>query len=817
VRLTFRLTPKSRVGKIEFTGGRLGGDLLSEATKLRTGAEYSVEGAAEDRQRLLDLYKNHGYFQADIQLDASNSAQGREVDLRYIISEGKPVRIQSIVLDGAERISPDQLKKETRSKEGEVYQKQTVEEDVRRLRELYRKAGYLTAKATIELEYDQTSNTVVLRFKVAEGKKVTVKLAGGGIDKDALRKELVLLKRDSYSDVILNTTSRRLIRIYKQKGYYDPKVSYEIERETKDEVVIHFDIELGEIPHIHRIIFEENKAFDAGVLLSKMKTKPRSQFSIPGFGWLFSKGLFDPFTFETDLNALELFYRQQGYPDVKITEKEKEIDEKNRLTLRIHIEEGQQQTINVVKIEGNTIFETEQLLSKLVSKKGKPYSKETVARTDLLYLRSLYDKEGYIYANITPVYQPETGTLTYRISEGIQAKFGQFFYDGEGKVKIHVLRREFERLGVVEGAVFNPESLVKAQQRLFTLGLFRTIDIKTPDRSEGKPIIDVNVQVEVRKPGSISASGGYSPSEGPRITAGVAHNNLYRRNMRVGAEFSIGTRGNLYELTLIEPWLNPPLVGNTIGTFRVFEDNLEEHDDTRARGVTTNLAKRIGAYSNLAVQYKYQDLRQLRPDAPEIRTTVSSLGVSFHRDSRSHFLDPTSGWLNDIAVEYAGGFLEGETSFFKFTTDHRYYWQLRRDLVLVNAIRLGFEEGLRGNREQEIISFERFRAGGSTTVRGYRERSLGPIDEAGNHRGDVLFIFNTELRFPIYKFIGGVLFFDTGNVWNKLSDIDDSPLHSAVGAGLRADTPVGPARFDFGIPLRRGFDSRFYLELGHAF
>ncbi|MCZ6676715.1 MAG: BamA/TamA family outer membrane protein, partial [Candidatus Poribacteria bacterium] len=173
-------------------------------------------------------------------------------------------------------------------------------------------------------------------------------------------------------------------------------------------------------------------------------------------------------------------------------------------------------------------------------------------------------------------------------------------------------------------------------------------------------------------------------------------------------------------------------------------------------------------------------------------------------------------------------FLGGQTSFFKITTDHRYYRQLGGEVVLASAIRLGFEEGLRGNRAREIISFERFRAGGSTTVRGYKERSLGPVDESGNHRGDVLLILNTELRFPIYKFIGGVLFFDVGNVWDKLSAIDESPLYSAVGLGVRVDTPLGPARLDFGIPFRKGFDDfdapsrrRFealvYLELGHAF
>ena len=163
----------------------------------------------------------------------------------------------------------------------------------------------------------------------------------------------------------------------------------------------------------------------------------------------------------------------------------------------------------------------------------------------------------------------------------------------------------------------------------------------------------------------------------------------------------------------------------------------------------------------------------------------------------------------------------GETSFAKFTTDNRFYWQFWGNAVLASAIRVGYTEGLRATREQGITSFERFWAGGSTTVRGYKERKLGPVDdESGKkHRGDVQFILNAELRFPIYNLVGGVLFFDTGNVWNQLSEIQEIPPRSAMGVGVRVDTPLGPARLDYGFPLTKGspHHRRIYLALGHAF
>ncbi len=821
VQFTFDLTYKIRVGKIEFTGNSIDENLIVGVMVSRSKKEYSIELAEADRRRILDLYKDYGYFQAAVHLTTSaDLSASHQVDLLYSINEGDRALIQEIRFEGVKSIELEKLEQIIKSEKGKVYQKQSVDDDAHRIRELYRENEYLTVKVRSHGIYNDATGTVTLNYEIIEGKKIEIEFDGDGIDTSELEQTLALFKRDSFSETILKSTEEHIRRIYQEKGYYEPIVSHEVKKVSGQAEVISFDIQLGQVPRIQHITFEGNIGFADAVLLDQMKTQPRSQFSIPGFGWLLSTGIFNPATLDIDKRALEHFYKKAGYPDVRITTDKPEIDKENRLSLHIKINEGAQKLIDRVSIEGVTIFETTQLYAKLEAKSGMPYSTD-IANRDERYLESIYNRKGYIYARISHDYNPETRTLIYRISEGIQAKFGKFKFDGDGQIKLHVLQREFENLGLVEGAVFNEELLAESRRRLLTADLFKEVEIKVPDRYvESTEIIDVNVGVAVKKSGAISISGGYISSEGIRGTLGLAHNNLFKRNMKISSKISKGTRGNLYEITLIEPWFKlaplDKLIGPTIGTFRLFNDNLEEYEDIRARGGTVNLAKRLGRFSNLAIQYKSQDLRD-RDDPPKIQTTVSSLGVEYHRDSRDHFLNPKNGWFNEVAIEYAGGFLKGKTSFLKFTTDHRYYWQFWGDAVLASAIRFGFENGLRGNRDREIISFERFYAGGSTTVRGYPERGLGPEDEFGNHRGDVLFIFNTELRFPIYRFIGGALFFDTGNVWNKPSDIDDALPRSAIGLGVRLDTPLGPARVDIGVPLAREFKPLFYLQLGQAF
>lgn len=826
VRLTFDLTSKILIGRIEFSGNTLDRDLLLGAVVSRPKKEYSPEIAEDDQRRIVDLYRNYGYFQASVRLAIPTDTHAlRQVDLLYSINEGERAFIRDIRFEGVNAIELEQLENTIKSEKGEVYQKQSVDDDVRRIQELYRDNEYRTVKVRLHPTYDEVLGGVLLSYEVIEGKKIRIEFVGSGIDTSELEQKLLLFTRDSsqdnFSDTNLKSTEEQIRQIYQAKGYYEVRVIHMVEEISGREAVIRFEIQLGKALPIRHIDFEGNTGFPDIVLLDQMKTQPRSRFIIPGLGWLFSTGIYNLSILETDKRALELFYRKEGYPDVEITTDPPEVDDENKLILNIKIKEGEQQRIDNVSIEGATVFETAQLYSELKAVRDTAYYRDQAYR-DEHALESLYQRKGYIYAHIDHVYDPETRTLTYRVTEGVQAKFGEFKFDGEGKVKLHVLQREFENLGLVEGAVFNEERLFKeSRRRLLIAGLFQEVKIAEADQYvEDTEVIGVNVNVVVKKPGAVSLSGGYISSEGIRGTLGLAHNNLFKRNMRISAKVSRGTRGNLYEITLIEPWfkLSPldKLIGPTIGTFRLFNDNLEEYEDIRARGGTANIAKRLGQFGNLALQYKSQDLRD-HEDPPKVQTTVSSLGIEYHRDNRDHFLDPKNGWFNEVAIEYAGGFLKGKTSFFKFTTDHRYYRPFWRNIVLACAIRFGYEKGLRGNRDREIISFERFYAGGSTSVRGYPERGLGPEDEFGNHRGDVLFILNTELRFPIYKFIGGALFLDTGNVWNKFSDIQEVLPRAATGTGVRLDTPLGPARVDVGVPLIREFKPIFYLQLGQAF
>ena len=819
--LVFQLTSKIRISEIKFDGNILDRDFVLEQIHSETGKEYSEEIAQRDVRKILSLYMDYGYFNARVRFTVpSKKRSADEIPLRFEIAPYARATIGVIKFIDNLAFNDKDIQSALEIESSQFYQKKTVEKEISRLRERYRQKGYLSVQIVSSQVYNSSLNTTALTFRIVEGKRVIVKLIGSGFDKKVLREKLEIFKQGNYSDYVLRSNAQRIRQIYQQKGYYDPQVKFRISKESKEGVMITFDIDLGKVPRIRKIDFVGNDAFSDSDLLRQIVTRKRSFFSFPGLGWLFPEGVFDPMAFDRDRKALELFYKKNGYLNTRI-KVEKHVNSKtNQLHLQLKIDEGIQQQIDNLSFEGNTIFGEDQLVSVISARLGMPYSKELVEQ-DQRKLEILYDRKGYIYTSIEPKYDESTGILIYRVAENKQARLGKFYIHGNLKTKDHVLQREFENAGLKEGEVFSFERLMDAKRELFLLGLFHSISIRTPDRIDQKEILDINVRVEERKPGSISLSGGYNPSseifsfKSMRGTFGLNYNNLYGRNLRVSTRARFGTEGNLYETIFIEPWL----VGNTIGTFRVFEDNLQEISDiTRARGGIASLIKRLGINNKFSVQYKYQELRQRKR---ELGTTVSSFGLSFHRDNRNHLFNPRNGQLNEFMIEYAGGLLSGATSFIKVTTDHRFYGDVA-DVIFANAIRLGFEKGLRN--QVRLPSFERFRIGGATTVRGYDEMSLGPLDEFGNHRGDVMFVFNTELRFPVYKLVGAAIFFDLGNVWDEprtlnglIKDIRMNQPWSALGFGLRIDTALGPARLDYGIPIDQNVDGKLHLALGHAF
>ena len=133
----------------------------------------------------------------------------------------------------------------------------------------------------------------------------------------------------------------------------------------------------------------------------------------------------------------------------------------------------------------------------------------------------------------------------------------------------------------------------------------------------------------------------------------------------------------------------------------------------------------------------------------------------------------------------------------------------------------------------DIPASQRFFAGGGTTVRGFQLDHLGAQEvlttEGLSNGGNGLLIFNLEVRRVVKQVFGrnmaAVAFVDAGNVFRRVRDVNLKELRSAVGLGVRYDSPIGPLRFDVGFKTTRlvfGNGTRergweYHLSIGEAF
>ena len=175
------------------------------------------------------------------------------------------------------------------------------------------------------------------------------------------------------------------------------------------------------------------------------------------------------------------------------------------------------------------------------------------------------------------------------------------------------------------------------------------------------------------------------------------------------------------------------------------------------------------------------------------------VGISYERDQRDDMIDPSSGLYFNIYIEKAGGFLGGKNSFIKIMTNLNTYFNVLRQVVIANKISISTIES---DKSENIPSYLRLFLGGSGSLRGFPERSIGPRNPDGSAQGGSFsFLNNFELRYYLSYSFNLVTFFDVGNIWLSRESGRISSLNYSSGIGGRLRTKFGFFRLDFGLQL----------------
>jgi outer membrane protein insertion porin family len=207
---------------------------------------------------------------------------------------------------------------------------------------------------------------------------------------------------------------------------------------------------------------------------------------------------------------------------------------------------------------------------------------------------------------------------------------------------------------------------------------------------------------------------------------------------------------------------------------------------------------------------------------------------TFRRDSRDDLFVPKRGVVIDLNSEYFGGFLGGDENFVKAQASWSTYQSLKKDFVSATRFRIGWAKAF---AETESVPIdEALFLGGANTIRGFSEKSLGPLDSNEVAVGATYtLVFNQEFRWKTFQILSYVpllrdlfssiplwqsVFFDLGNGFRHTSDVKFDALAYGYGTGFQFISPAGPIRIDYArrIPTERiEFDSRWHFTILYAF
>jgi outer membrane protein insertion porin family len=351
--------------------------------------------------------------------------------------------------------------------------------------------------------------------------------------------------------------------------------------------------------------------------------------------------------------------------------------------------------------------------------------------------------------------------------------------------------------------------------------------------------VPVRVKVQVREvqPFQIQYGASFDTERGPGVIFNIANHNSLGKAREVGLQTRYDSQVKDARAYMSQPTLREFPIATIASIYYRTERNpstasTEEFNIDRM-GISIQEAQKLRDHYVWSYGYRLERSREwatnvVGPIPPFTR--VSPLTSTLTRDTRDDVLDATRGSFLSHAFEYSPKWLGADAGYVKYFGQYFRYFPLqppkrkqftneilRPRLVYAAGVRLGLSHGF-GN---EVPITERFLAGGSTTLRGFGQNTLGPIDANGVPLGgEGLLVINNELRFPLIWLFDGVTFVDIGNVYPHVTDFALSDLRKSGGIGLRMRTPWFLIRVDYGVPFDRRTGesrSRIFFSIGQAF
>jgi outer membrane protein assembly complex protein YaeT len=837
VALTFITRGNFFVGRVSVSGVSQppADGVLVNATRLELGTLYTNAATAEAVNNLEQALRTNGFYTTHIVPEYHYDPVTQQVAIHFNIETGERARLTTPVLTGTPERKPAEILKTTHWKGWFGWKTATgarTQDGVQRVRRTYQKRERLEARVSLDkMDWNRDTNRVEPTLNIEAGPKISVITTGAKISRGRLKQLVPVFEEQSVDRDLLVEGAANIREYLEGQGYFHAKVEFEtrsVDGAAAPRNIIEYRIARGERHKVASVTIAGNRYFDTNTIRERMYIRPASLVQ-------FRHGRFSEAFLKQDAEAIAALYRANGFRDVEVTPRvdHGSTGKQNDIAIYIGIKEGPQWLVEGLTIEGSSEANREAVLGLVQSQQGQPFSDINVA-IDRDNILDYYYNQGHIGATFAWSFaaapQPNRVSLKYTVTEGRQRFLREFLVSGLEATDAKLVR---ERLTLDPGDPLSRGQMLETQRRLYDLGVFARVDmaIQNPGGEEAAKYVLVDAEearkytfttgfgAEVAKIGgcrscldSPQGAAGFSP----RASFGVTRRNFLGEGHIVSFQSRVSTlqqRGVLsYEAPQFRGNNNVSLLFSG-----VFDDSRDVRTfSSRRREVSAQVGQKVSKASTMLYRFSYRRVSVtdliVSPELIPLYSQPARIGMAstnYIEDRRDDPSDAHRGVFNTLDAGWASKYFASQSDFTHLLARNSTYhsFGLGGRYVLARTLTLGWLQPLRAGAD--IPLSERFFGGGAQSHRGFPENQAGIRDlETGFPLGGKAILINqTELRFPAMgDNMGGVLFWDAGNVYSRLQALSfrqsqrdlkdfDYMVH-AVGLGVRYRTPVGPVRFD---------------------
>ncbi|HWV95738.1 MAG TPA: outer membrane protein assembly factor BamA [Xanthobacteraceae bacterium] len=664
------------------------------------------------------------------------------------------------------------------------------------------------------------------------------------IKDEQLTAEIQSKPRGTLSRPMVQSDALRIAEIYRRSGRYDVRVDPQMIQQPNNRVDLVFVISEGEKTGVKSVEFIGNRAFSSYRLKDVIKTHESNWLS-----FLSSGDVYDPDRVEADRDLIRRFYLKNGYADVQVVAALTEYDPSRKgFLVTFKIEEGQQYRVGSVDFQSTIpTLNGESLRSYSRVSVGSVYNAESLEKS-VEEMQVETSRRGYAFAVVRPRgernFENHTVAITFAIDEGPRTYIERIDVRGNTRTRDYVIRREFD---ISEGDAYNRALVDRAERRLKNLDFFKSVKVSTePGSSSDRVIVVVNL--EEKSTGDFSVSGGYSTTDGALGEVSISERNFLGRGLFAKASVQYGQYARGYSLSFVEPYLFDYRIALGLDLYQ----RTQLPNQYISYGVKTlGFSPRLGFQlrEDLTLQLRYSIYRQEITLPNDVLNNIlgtsislpvlmelnqgaaltSMVGYTLTYNTLDNNKNPTDGLLIDWKQDFAG--VGGDVSYLKSTIDAKYYTPLVSDIVGIIRLQGGIMNKV-GSKELRMLDHFQM---GPNLVRGFAPSGIGPRDISvwstygyGDALGGTTYWgASVELQMPFWflpKEVGlkGAIYADAGQLstykgppypgvgvpanlaGRAFLPYDDDVVRSSVGVGLIWQSPFGPLRFDYAVPITKG-------------